>query len=61
MAPIGEARPWCSIDPDCVLEDGHGGGVCELQPGARELSRRREDDQAANGVTLAEHLEEIDI
>lgn len=48
--PIGEARPWCSVDPECVLEDGHGGGVCEVVPGARELSLQRQADAEAAGV-----------
>jgi hypothetical protein len=48
--PIGEARPWCTKDDDCVLEDGHGGPACEVEPGARELSRKREREAAKAGV-----------
>lgn len=49
--PIGEARPWCELDKDCVLEDGHGGSVCEVVPGARELSRQREHEAEKAGVS----------
>jgi len=48
--PIGEARPWCTKDDQCVLEDGHGGGVCEVDPGARQRSAEREREAARAGV-----------
>lgn len=48
--PIGEARPWCSIDNQCVLEDGHPGDACEVVPGARAHSRKMEDEAEAAGV-----------
>lgn len=48
--PIGEARPWCSADPECVLEDGHGGGICEVVPGARAVSVERERQAEADGI-----------
>jgi len=51
MPPIGEARPWCSKDPECVLEDGHGGTACEVAPGARAMSLRREREAEERGVS----------
>lgn len=50
MRTIGEARQWCSGDPECVLEEGHGGDLCEVVPGARALSLKREREAADRGV-----------
>ncbi len=54
--PIGEARPWCKKDPECVLEDGHGGAVCEVVPGERDLSRQRQAEHE-EAMRLAEDSE----